>query len=410
MIGTYGAVLSHPGAKAFTLAGLVGRLPISMAGLGIVLLVQASSGSYALAGSVSGAFMVANAGLAIVQGRLLDRVGQGRVVAVTAVLFAVSASLLVVAVQAGWALGWVYVLAALAGGSQPQVGSAVRARWSHVLDRPGDVQTAFALEAVLDEVVFMTGPVLVTLLATSVHPTAGLSAAVVAGAVGGLAFAAQRRTEPPAHPRESGLPDTHGGPGPRPRLPWATVLPLAVVCAALGVLFGAAEVVTVAFSDEQGRESAAGFLLALYALGSLLAGLVVGTITWRSGPDVRVRWGAAAMAVAMVPLAFAPNLVVLGVLLLLGGASISPTMVAAMSLTEASVPRERLTEGMAVMQTGLVAGVAPGAALAGLVVDHVGASQGYLVSVAAGLVAAVAAQAIPRRRGATEPSAPLASS
>jgi predicted MFS family arabinose efflux permease len=73
-------------------------------------------------------------------------------------------------------------------------------------------------------------------------------------------------------------------------------------------------------------------------------------------------------------------------------------MIASMSLTEAVVPSGRLTEGMAIMQTGLVAGVAPGATLSGLVVDHQGASAAYLVSVGAGLVAALAAQALPRSR------------
>ncbi|WP_240770132.1 MFS transporter [Nocardioides sp. GY 10127] len=390
---TYGAVLATPGALGFTAAGLVGRLPISMTGLGIVLLVQSSSGSYGLAGSVSAAFMVANAVLAIAQGRLLDRLGQGRVVTVASVVFGVSLALLVVSVQADWPLVWVYLLAACAGGAQPQVGSCVRARWSHVLQRPADVQTAFALEAVLDELVFMTGPIVVTLLATGVSPAAGLVSAVVVGTVGGLAFAAQRGTEPPAHSARR-----HESPGPRPRMPWATVLPLAVVCSALGVLFGAAEVVTVAFAAEKGHAAVSGALLALYALGSLLSGLVTGTIAWRSGPATRIRWGAAGMTVALVPLVWTPNIALLGLFLLVAGAAISPTMIGAMSLTEATVPRERLTEGMAVMQTGLVAGVAPGATLAGLVVDHAHSSLGYLVPIAAGAVAALAAQAIPRRR------------
>ena len=394
MLSTYGRVLSRPGATAFSLTGLVARLPISMAGLGIVLLVQASEGSYGVAGAVSAAYMVANAVVAILQGRLLDRLGQGRVLGAASVAFAVAMSLLVTSVEVDWPIAASYVAAALAGASLPQIGSCVRARWSHVLDSPADVQTAYALEAVFDEAVFICGPILVTLLATAIDPVAGLATATVAGTVGGLAFAAQRGTEPPVHARAEER-------GERPRLPWRTVVPLAVVFAALGVLFGAAEVTTVAFADEQGHRSWSGGLLALWALGSLLSGLVTGAISWRRGPTQRVRVGAALMATAMLPLAFVGSLPLMGLLLLVGGVAIAPTMVAALSLTERSVPAARLTEGMAVMQTGLVAGVAPGATLSGVVVDAHGASAAYLVSLTAGVVAALAALLLPRESAPT---------
>ena len=158
------------------------------------------------------------------------------------------------------------------------------------------MQTAYALEAVLDEVVFVVGPVLVTLLATALAP--GRRARPPrwsAGVVGTFAFAAQRRTEPPAGPQRA-------TPASAPPMPWRLVLPLALVCLTLGALFGSAEVTTVAFAEEQGRGAVAGWLLAAWAFGSLVAGLVTGAIAWRSGPDVRLRWGSAAMTLAMVPL------------------------------------------------------------------------------------------------------------
>lgn len=402
---SYAEVLAVPGAARFSLTGLVARLPISMAGLGIVLLVEASSGSYGLAGSVSAAYMVANAVLAIVQGRLLDRFGQGPVLGVAGVVFGVATVLLVWSVEAGWPIGTAYVAAALAGGSLPQIGSAVRARWAHVLDQPRQVQTAYALEAVLDEVVFILGPILVTVLATSVDPVLGLAVAAVAGSLGSLAFAAQGATAPPAHRHTDAA-----AAGPRPPLPWRTVLPLTVVSAGLGVLFGAAEVTTVAFADEQGTPGYAGALLALWALGSLVAGVVTGAVTWRRGPAFRVRVGALAMTAAMAPLSLVGSVPLMGLVLLVGGAAIAPTLVATMSLVQASVPRARLTEGMAVIQTGLVAGVAPGAALSGLVVDRAGASPAYLVSLGAGALAALAALSLPRDADRAEetPQRPVA--
>lgn len=389
LLASYRRVLSEPGAALFSATGLVARLPISMVGLGIVLLVESSTGSYGVAGAVSAAYMVANAVLAVVQGRLLDAVGQRRVLATASVVFGVAMVALVTSVQSGWPLVATYIAAAFAGGSLPQIGSCVRARWSWVLDQPADKQTAFALEAVADEAVFMLGPIIVTLLATTVHPVAGLAVAIVAGVAGSLAFAAQRATEPPPHRHDHST-------GARPPLPWRTVAPLAVVSAALGVLFGAAEVTTVAFAEEQGNEAYAGGLLALWALGSLVAGVVTGAVSWRRGPTVRVRWGAFAMACAMAPLFFVDSVWLMGLVLLAGGCAIAPTLIATMSLTEHSMPAGRLTEGMAIMHTGLVAGVAPGATISGFVVDHSGASAAYLVSLAAGVLAALAAQALPR--------------
>lgn len=391
MLTSYRRILARPGALRFSMSGLVARLPISMVGLGIVLLVSAATGRYGVAGAVSAAYMVANAALAIPQGRWLDRFGQGRVLSSLSLAFGTFVALLVVAVQADWPIAAAYVFAALAGAVLPQVGSSVRARWSYVLDQPADVQTAYALEAVLDEAVFILGPILVTVLATAWHPVAGIAVALVACVGGTLYFASQRATEPPAQSQATVS-------GPRPPMPWRTVIPLAVVCAALGILFGAAEVTTVAFADEQGHKALSGVLLALWALGSLTAGVITGAVHWRRGPSYRVRWGALAMACAMSPLYFVGSLPLMGLTLFVAGFAIAPTMIAAMSLTEAVVPSGRLTEGMAIMQTGLVAGVAPGATLSGLVVDHQGASAAYLVSLAAGTVAALAALAIPRQK------------
>jgi len=396
MLTSYRRILAEPGRLAFSLTGLFARLPISMVGLGIVLLVEAARGSYGIAGVVSAAFMAANAVMAILQGRLLDTLGQGIVLASASSCFGVSMVLLISSVQADWPMGLTYVAAALSGASLPQISSCVRARWAHVVDAPEDLQTAFALEAVLDEVVYIIGPILVTVLATVVHPAAGLITATVAGVVGGLGFAAQRSTEPPAAPI-----DRAAG-GVRAPLPWATLAPLLLGCIGLGLLFGAAEVTTVAFAEEQGNKAWAGGLLALWALGSLGAGVVSGGLAWKIDAATRLRRGSIAMACAMAPLIFVDSLGLMG-LLLVGGVAIAPTMIAAMTLTQQRMPSGRLTEGMSVIQTGLVIGVAPGAALSGFIVDQHGASAAYVVSLGAGLLAALAAQLVPRQRSVESP-------
>jgi MFS family permease len=384
VLSPYRRVLGVPGAWQFSLAGFVGRLPVSMVSLGIVLLVSRASGSYGDAGTVVAAFLLANALCAILLGRALDRFGQSRVLPLAQTAFTLAVVLLMWGVEQGWHPAVVHLTAAVAGGSLPQLGACVRARWSHVLDTASDKQTAYAFEGVVDEALFVLGPTVVTVLATAWHPVAGLVTALACGLGGTLALVAQRSTEPPAHPRRPERRD-------RPQMPWATVVPLALVCVSLGAVFGAAEVVTVAFTEERGVPQLAGPLLGLWALGSLAAGLVTGAVDWRRGPEVRVRWGILALGLTLLPLALVDSLVVMAVLLLLGGMAIAPTLIATLTLTERTVPPARLTEGMAVLHTAMGIGIAPGAVVAGFVVDAAGASPAYVVPAAAGLLGAVAA-------------------
>lgn len=391
MLSPYRRVLAVPGTRAFSFTGLVARLPISMVSLGIVLLVSDRTGSYGLAGAVAAAYLVGNAGFAVLQGRLADRLGQSTVLPWTILLFTVALSTLMLAVEAGWASPAPHALAVVAGAAMPQVGSCVRARWTHNVPDKRLLQTAFALEAVVDEVVFMLGPLLVTVLATVVHPLAGPVAAVTAGLVGTLSLAAQRSTEPPVH----------RGTGRRPpRIPmgWTVLAPLVVAGFAMGVLFAAVEVSAVAFAEELGSRAAAGPLLALFALGSLLAGLVYGTVDWRASAGGRFRWGMTALAIVLVPLPFISGFVGMGIALLLAGIAISPTLIASVALIEQTVPSRRLTEGISMMTTGLYGGLAPGAAGAGAVIDRHGASPSFWVPVVAAALGAAVSLAAPGLR------------
>lgn len=384
MLTTYRRVLERRENLAFSAAGLVARLPVAMVSLGIVLMVEDATSSYGTAGAVSAAYVLATAVAALVQGRLVDRLGQTAVLPVAIVVTALSLVGLMVAVEDDWALWSVYVFAALAGAAMPQIGACVRARWAHVLDGGRDLQTAFALESVLDEVTFILGPVLVTVLATSVSPVAGLVVALVSGLVGTLAYAAQHRTAPP-----HGVARAQGRKDP---MPWKLLAPLMLVCLAIGTVFGSAEVITVAFTDSQGAPEMAGPLLAVWAAGSLVAGLITGAMHVTAPPATRIKWGTAGIAVAMAPMAFIDSLWLMAVVLLFGGLAIAPTLIAAIATVEVGVPRSRLTEGMALVNTGIVAGVAPGAALAGVVVDEFGASAAFYVPLAAALFGVIGAQ------------------
>jgi MFS family permease len=384
VLSPYRRVLSLPGALAFSLTGLVAQLPISMVSLGIVMLISLTGGSYGYAGTVSAANVLAAAACGPWQGRLADRFGQHRVLPVSVTAFGVAIAGLIAAVELGAPTPVPHILSALAGAVLPPIGSCVRARWAHLLTGTPDLQTAYALEAVVDEAVFMSGPIIVTLLATAVDPLAGLGSAALFGVLGTYAFAAQRRTEPPVL-------TSKGHRNVTPPIGWQILLPVCVAAICLGTLFGSNEVVTFAFARSHGHAGATGVLLAVWALGSLLAGLITGMVKWKATPVQRFRWGMIGMAMVMLPLVVADNLVVLGLLLFLAGFAISPTLVASVSYVESMVPAARLTESISWVTTGLAVGIAPGAAIAGHVIDSFGAAAGFWVPALAGVTGAVVA-------------------
>jgi predicted MFS family arabinose efflux permease len=376
MLESYRAVFAHRGALAFSATGMLARLPISMMTLGIVLLVSSVTGSYTLAGQVSAAYVIGNAVVAVPHGRLADRLGQSLVLYVDAVLFALTTAMLIVAVTHDWSSPWPHVWAALSGATLPQIGSLVRARWAHIVEDETQRHTAFAVEAVGDEVVFVTGPALVTFLSTLYAPQTGLVVALVVGTVGTLLLALQRRTAPAI--------TAHDHTDPAVGMPWDRLVPIAIAAVALGGLFGALEVATVAAAQHGGHKAASGVLLALFSFGSMVAGLVAGAVHWWTPDHRRFQIGIGVLAAAMVVLPFLDQLVVLGALLFLIGLALAPSLIAVVSLLEASTPRPRLTEAMAVFQTGISAGIAPGAYFAGVMADHTSGSASYWVCVVAG--------------------------
>jgi len=382
MLQPYREVLSRPGALAFSAAGALARLPMSMVGIGIVLMVSDLYGSYGLAGQISAVYVVTHAVCSPVLARLVDRHGQARIMR-PAVGVSVLGLIGLVGVALAHGSPWLLAGAAVVtGASLGSIGALVRARWSHVLHDARSLHTAYSLESALDELVFVIGPVLATVLATSVQPTASLLVPIVAVLVGGLAFLAQRGTEPPASRRPAG----HGARLSRS----APMLVLAGVFVFMGAIFGATDVSTVAFAEEQGSKGAAGVVLGVFAAGSLLAGLGYGTRHWVSPLWRRFAIGMVALAVGVSLFFVVDNLWTLAVVMFVTGFSIAPTLINGNGLVQELVPREQLTEGLTWVGTALGFGVSIGSSLAGGLIDAQGSHGGFLVVVASAVAAVVA--------------------
>jgi hypothetical protein len=381
----YVRLFAVPGSAAFSFAGWVARLPIPMLGLGAVLLVADETGSYAVAGAVSGTLALSFSVASPQWARAMDRRGQGAILRWAMLAYLISGVAFATAVVAGAPRWTWFLLAALTGASGPNIGSLVRARWAESLDEPSRRQTAFAFEAVVDEVVFVVGPPLVTVLATLVAPPVGFLTGIVLGSAGGFWLAGQRTTEPAVQAVDPAAPARR----------WsalnATVLVVAGSYLAVGVVFGAMDVVVVGFTAAEGAPAFAGLALAFYAGGSLIAGLVYGvarlpgTLTSRFlgtavlfGAAAQLLWGVGSLAV-LVGAGF------------LAGLTIAPVLVSGLSLVESRVPRSALTEALSWTTTGLTLGVTAGSAVAGWAVDHWGAQSAFAVPALAAALAAVLA-------------------
>ena len=382
--------LFHPaGAKGFSAAGFVARLPVSMIDIGIVLLVERATGSYAIAGTVAATAAFVQAIGSPVLARLIDRHGQAEIALPAALASATSIVGLILAVRIAAPTWTFYLAAALAGLLMPSIGSMVRARWSRIYSGTATLHTAYAFESVVDDVGWLIGPVLVTFLTTSVAPSSGLSAVAVFLAAGSLALCLQRSTQPaPAPPHgRSGL----GALG----VPAVRVLLLVFI--GTGTLFGSVEVITVAFAQQHGRESMAGLLFAVCALGSMIAGILFGAVHLATPLPRTLLVLLSTMAAAAALLPLAGNLWTLAGFLLLGGATTAPTLITAFALVEDLVPAALLTEALAVGTTGLALGVTLGSSVGGPLIDDIGAQHAYLLSFAG--AAAAFALAVLLRHG-----------
>ncbi len=385
----YVQTLALPGAAAFSVTGALARLPQAMVGLGSVLLLTGLHRSYTLAGVVAGAVALSQGLVAPWISRVVDRRGQFRVLLPQLVLHVVGLGLLVLAAQRDAPPWMLFGLGVLCGVSMPQFGAFSRARWTFLLTGDPRLHVALSIESLVDEAVFVIGPVLVVFLATAVAPAAGLLAAQGLVLAFGVLFLLQRRTEPPV--RERGR--TRAGSAIRHR----GLLVVVGVFVGIGVLFGLIEVGVVALSREQGQSGASGVILSLWALASFVSGTAYGAVRWRTSPPRRFQLGAVSMGLGCLLVALASrSLGTVALALVVAGLANAPTLITGNTLVPDVVPAHAVTEAYTWLVVAVFAGVAVGSATAGVLIDQFDARAALWASLVAGI--AVAALAIAGRR------------
>jgi MFS family permease len=360
----YAALFRAPHVRRLVLSGLLARLPMGMIGLALLLLVRDSGGSYAAAGGVSGAYFIATAVGAPIAGRLVDRRGQTRILLPRAVIFPGLLAAVCVLAVVDAPLVSIGVGAAAAGALMPPVGASLRALWPRLFGDADLRAAAYALEASLQEIIFIAGPLLVAVLAATVSPVLALAVAAAAGGIGTMLIAL-------AEPVLAWRPEERHAASILGALESRGVRTIVGLSACLGLGFGATEVAFPAFAEGHGGAELGSIPISLFAAGSLVGGLVAGArVTVAPLRLLRVSAGLLVLGLALPLLGW--SLPSMAVLAFLAGLPIAPVVMAAYGLIDAVATRGTAAEAFAWISTAVFVGFSLGTTLGGLLIDAVG--------------------------------------
>jgi MFS family permease len=391
----YRVALRTPGALKFYIAAAPARIGIAMTGLGIVWLIHGATGSYAAAGTVTGGFAVAEAVFGPQVARLIDRFGQTRMLPISLSVHATAAILLIGLTTASSPLWLLVVAGILAGGSLPQIGAQTAARWSAALRGSPVLSSAFALESLSTGLAFLVGPALIGTVSSLTSPVAGSALATALVVAGGFALAVQRSTAPPPerHRKER-----------QARLLRPEFLALVGANIGVGLFFGAMQVSVTAFAIDLGAAEFAGPLYSVTSLVSMAAGLLYGARRWRTPATTQLVAALGLLSLTCLPLLTAESPAMLALALALPGLALAPYMVLSSVLAESLVEAAVLTRAFTWLNSGSAAGIAVGAALAGRVVDAHDPHWGFVLAIAATLIALTCAFATARTSPTSRPA------
>ena len=403
----YSVLFSIPGTKAFCASGALARLPMSMMGLGIILALNHLYDNWTIAGVMSAAYVFATAAVTPFYARLFDRFGQRRVGKIVLTVQIVAMLSFAFAALLRMPIPLLFVLAVVMGLTQFAFGALVRTRWAYVLERTDNsemLNTAYALESAIDEIVFIFGPILAAFLAASVNPVSQLFVPTAASAIGGTIFFALRDTQPPviravnviaadsddADVRSANAAGgdataakavsdrlgmrqlkTSGRRRKRNVLTYAGVIPLLAAFVVFNMSFTAFDTSMTAVMKALHLDSLLGVQLAMLALGSCIGALVFGSRELKGS-----RWRHMIVFLGLMTVGFVVihaclgNLVLMGFVEVLTGLTISPVFASGNLVMKETVPEESLTEGLSWVSTAGTVGASFGSMITGIVLDH----------------------------------------
>ena len=379
-LARYSTLLAQPALRAAIAASVLGRLPIGITGLAILLLTQYTTGSFARGGLVAGCYVAGLAIIAPLLGRLIDLYGPRTMLLVCAFCFPASLAALVAALEYP-APAWVaFSLAVATGASFPPIGVCMRTFFKQRLSDDALLSAAYSLESVLIETIFIIGPVLVALFVALASPAAAVLFAAACGCAGTLLFQRSRalvewRIEPRGHASLFG-PLVEPG-----------FIPLLAVVVCYATAFGLVEIGTTAYASEVGRPALAGILLGIMSIGSAAGGIVYGSRNWRLPLARQFALTLAIMGIGVAPLALLSPIWAFAIWCLAAGVVMAPALIMQAMLVAKIARAEHSTEAFTWSSTSLLAGVGLGLTGGGALLEYARSPAVFAAAAAMSLAA-----------------------
>jgi predicted MFS family arabinose efflux permease len=371
-------LLSLPGVAPALALNIVGRLPNGMAVLALALLFRHAGMDFGLAGALVAVYGVGTALGGPVLGRLVDYLGQPKVL-----LFSGAASAAAFAWLALDPTGPLFLtglLTFLAGALTPPLEACLRSLWPDLVPDERRRDTAYALDAALQEMIFVVAPLLVALVAAAYYPMQAVLATALITVVGAAAFAALRPVR-----RWRTVPRRTNWLGP---LMEARIRQIVACFVFVGCALGVLAIAAVAYAEEVGRPDLAGLLLAANGAGALVGGLSYGMAPSPRAPRARFRLLLCGLALSYLPLLLTPGPWAMAALFCVAGVFLAPVLACTFGLLHRLAPQGTSTEAFAWLVSMFTLGSAAGTSLAGPATDAAG-SMGALSTAAVATALAV---------------------
>jgi MFS family permease len=362
-LARYVALLQPRHMKQAFVASMIGRLPIGITGLAILLLVQSATGSFARGGGATACYVMGLATVAPALGRLIDRNGPRRILIACAFSFPAALVGLAVAVHANVGALWILALAAAAGATFPPITVCMRTYFRQRLTDDVLLAAAYSLESVLIELIFIVGPMMVALFVALTSAASAVAFAAVCGCVGTLLFL---RSPPLRHWRLE------------PRVTGSLLGPLAVrgftalvaVILCYSMAFGLLEIGLTAYAAEKGSPALAGVLLGLMSAGSALGGLAYGSRSWRFPLTRQFALMLGLMGVGLLVLAVPWSPWPFALWAIFAGMVMAPALIIQSMLVAKTARPEHATEAFTWSSSALLSGVGIGVAAGGAILEY----------------------------------------
>jgi MFS family permease len=380
-LARYAALLEPRDLRVTITASMIGRLPIGITGLAILLLVQTATGSFALGGAATAAYVVGLAAVAPLLGRLIDRSGPRLTLLTCAVAFPAALALLVAAVQHSAPAWSVLICAGAAGAAFPPITVCMRTYFRQRLRNDELLAAAYSLESVLIELIFIVGPLLVALFVALASAAAAVLFAAACGFVGTFLFLR-------APPLRAWRVEARTAPSLLGPLAERGFIPLIAVILCYSMAFGLLEVGFTAYASEAGNIALAGILLGLMSAGSALGGLAYGSRSWHLPLARQFAVMLALMGAGLAVLALPWSPVPFALWSLFAGVVMAPALIIQSMLVVKTARPEQMTEAFTWSASALLSGVGAGVATGGALLERFASPAALALGAAVALLAA----------------------